>query len=1190
MEIGDQIKESALQFSLWTAVYIVAYFLIRGFNFLGDSLSDFVGDESETSTDTSAKQNSALRQAISSSGLTVEIKHSLAITESPNAVDLALIAVLCSTAALWVHTRMSFRGFLLPKNDPNREKSPSEIEAEAEEARRLKKRSMIRFPQRPLGDRPRGNNESVWKTVMNRERTGGIGFRRMEHVPKPLVESVDSRFQRIPSLVMRMEKTFRSIMAAYCTNGDRCTCVGRHPADASLSRQQTTRLLEEASALVREALRVVCAPLEEAESLDPQILKPEQACQFTTCGGGTLLAEFLLCTIPREYQGRGKRWAWLDKVEEPSHADEIAIWHTWYHSLELLREVSLCSQGFSKELALNKDFVVLIFNLLRVSRLFDAALILCEEVVCAPTPQPFDLATLSNIDEIIKGFSSDELTMVCRVLVLLVHEPEAPSNMGEPPVAMALLRSRAKALNKNSTVQRNQRLLADKPILLRRLVHVLRLQAPMFPGESNDDVDENGKRYMTYQEINEALQRHAVFMELLQVFRNAGMPAMEFLQAMRGYMTQQMGHHVIDMARVLVDRYNMNQILGDGDWKQMPPPLDMEKISAIVEASLSGPRNESAQDREQAHANADDAASVDQRIASLEELLKGSQECEGALREETGGGEDAEGAANSTRTSNISPEIKHLIRSMRRLPISAIFDGDHGGAGVEGNDLDEGMGMFDNDGQGALPEDTAMMNAAAALNAALNVPGDEDEERAATERARLEFVSKQVEVLFMLAMLAGSGRKSVVNQQLAKFNIIGMLSRLFHKLQWEASDEESAHQRLHGANCQCNPIATIKIQFLRLVHNFCDREGSERTNKRLLLSSHDLRVTQLLFRHEGSLSVQLATELNNDPQRYNPEDPMQVGLLYKLVKVMMLEDPNSQHRFWIASTVEAYLRSGTIEEQLLFSAWGITTHILEQMLDSGFKGPGMLQTNFDLLGELLKFNVAQFEFVEAYLGPDRVQSLMRLAVTHLIDSNVFLRTVMLSLSHLSKTHPDIEDRLQMGRFLREHRITILQSLMTVITLETTSQENMCCLNTALLILMFAHRRGKLTHYLQAVDELEPSHREKLIAAWEEKGEMPDRSGHPDPEARESLAVEDGVGFPAQGSPALVNFRRLLWFWRIYYVQSCGLDSSSLAASSSIPFQDWLDIVELLCKDDGSFSSLLRKGQRFEVPSLLDLLN
>jgi hypothetical protein len=56
---------------------------------------------------------------------------------------------------------------------------------------------------------------------------------------------------------------------------------------------------------------------------------------------------------------------------------------------------------------------------------------------------------------------------------------------------------------------------------------------------------------------------------------------------------------------------------------------------------------------------------------------------------------------------------------------------------------------------------------------------------------------------------------------------------------------------------------------------------------------------------------------------------------------------------------------------------------------------------------------------------------------------------------------------------------------------------------------------------------------------------------------------------------MLNFRELLWFWREYYLRR-GRDRLSIEFSSRIAFPYWIGLVDILCKDDGSPSSLLSR--------------
>jgi hypothetical protein len=86
--------------------------------------------------------------------------------------------------------------------------------------------------------------------------------------------------------------------------------------------------------------------------------------------------------------------------------------------------------------------------------------------------------------------------------------------------------------------------------------------------------------------------------------------------------------------------------------------------------------------------------------------------------------------------------------------------------------------------------------------------------------------------------------------------------------------------------------------------------------------------------------------------------------------------------------------------------------------------------------------------------------------------------------------------------------------------------------------------------------------------------------HPAPYARRaSLTRRSSVSF-IQGertggrNDILRSFREVLWFWNEYYAHR-GRDRLSLEFSSHLRFQEWMEVVSLLCADDGSPTSLMQ---------------
>lgn len=174
-------------------------------------------------------------------------------------------------------------------------------------------------------------------------------------------------------------------------------------------------------------------------------------------------------------------------------------------------------------------------------------------------------------------------------------------------------------------------------------------------------------------------------------------------------------------------------------------------------------------------------------------------------------------------------------------------------------------------------------------------------------------------------------------------------------------------------------------------------------------------------------------------------------------------------------------------------------------------------------------------------------------VTHLTDSNVFIR----SMFYLIEKH-DVHQQLFSSssstltkestttsvwhdpviQFFHENVFEILKNLMTIVTLEDINHETICCLNTAITMYIFAHRRNQLAQVLTRVE---------------------DRC------SKTNDASFDKV---------CRNFRRLLWFWHEYYdLWTSRRDRVSLETSSHIAFTEWTVVIALLCQDTRSSTCL-----------------
>uniref|UniRef100_A0A8B9LK03 Transient receptor potential cation channel, subfamily C, member 4 associated protein a n=1 Tax=Astyanax mexicanus TaxID=7994 RepID=A0A8B9LK03_ASTMX len=387
----------------------------------------------------------------------------------------------------------------------------------------------------------------------------------------------------------------------------------------------------------------------------------------------------------------------------------------------------------------------------------------------------------------------------------------------------------------------------------------------------------------------------------------------------------------------------------------------------------------------------------------------------------------------------------------------------------------------------------------------------------------------KVEVLYVLCVLLMGRQRNQVHRMLAEYRLIPGLNNLFDKLIWRRQPSSHTLHR-QNQNCDCSPEISFKIQFLRLLQSFSDHHE----NKYLLLNGQELNELSAISLKANIPEVEAL--VNTDR---NLVCDGKKGLLTRLISVMKKEPVDSSFRFWQARAVESFLRGATsYADQIFLLKRGLLEHILFCIIDSGCKSRDVLQSYFDLLGELMKFNIDAFKRFNKYVNTDeKFQMFLSQINSSLVDSNMLVRCIVLSLDRFEGQAEDIkvvevlsECRLLSYMSQVENRLSFLFRLINIINVQTLTQENVSCLNTSLVVLMLARWRGKLPFYLGALKEKEYS--EKYPGCL------------------------------------LNNFHHLLRFWQHHYLNK-DKDSTCLENSSCIPFTYWKETVTVLLSSDRS---------------------
>jgi len=300
-------------------------------------------------------------------------------------------------------------------------------------------------------------------------------------------------------------------------------------------------------------------------------------------------------------------------------------------------------------------------------------------------------------------------------------------------------------------------------------------------------------------------------------------------------------------------------------------------------------------------------------------------------------------------------------------------------------------------------------------------------------------------------LLIGKHRKQIQNE-LAEMEMIPRLSILMDRFVWKSNsgrNNRTWNIVEHFNECDCSPEVAVKIQFLRLIHSFCDQNPY----KHLLLTPcelDELRRIKPLFTpinsfHSSSEAAIVnppplldASNLRSEEPSIDPSTIVQAGtsdtdtinhagpssqdhqiipttytsprlknklmchgthgLLSKIVEVLRKEPTQSTFRFWLCRAIESFLRGRiSYADQIFLLRRGLLQHLTSGIINTEHRTNlrrEIIQSSFDLLGEIIKFNIDACEELDAILTTEaKLKKTMLLINDNLVDSNMFIRYI-----------------------------------------------------------------------------------------------------------------------------------------------------------------------------------------------------
>jgi hypothetical protein len=346
----------------------------------------------------------------------------------------------------------------------------------------------------------------------------------------------------------------------------------------------------------------------------------------------------------------------------------------------------------------------------------------------------------------------------------------------------------------------------------------------------------------------------------------------------------------------------------------------------------------------------------------------------------------------------------------------------------------------------------------------------------------------------------------------------------------------------HGKGCKCDSDAALKIQFLRLIYSYCSRDDSNINNKFNLISSSDLKrifqnnyLTLFYFyffknyqkfmdnesikfnqnfhrmkilvkkyfhsyfvknsfigdynfneEYDDKMQFMIINQLNLDNLSnfidYFNKNYDSVGLLMKLILKYIQECHYSSSKFWLASCIEVMIRgNNTFFQYFISTNTGLIPYLIYDIIYTKNDEAQILQLSFDILGELIKFNRANFMLLNYYFIDQNEFKMFTKKIIdqkYLIDSNVFLRSVIISIYKFnieddslptsSQNRQIFTSNCKICCFVDKNLTTIFNSLIKIVKPDDINQTNISCINTALLILIMNKIKGKLGSFLQVI--------------------------------------------------------------------------------------------------------------------------
>jgi len=221
------------------------------------------------------------------------------------------------------------------------------------------------------------------------------------------------------------------------------------------------------------------------------------------------------------------------------------------------------------------------------------------------------------------------------------------------------------------------------------------------------------------------------------------------------------------------------------------------------------------------------------------------------------------------------------------------------------------------------------------------------------------------------------------------------------------------------------------------------------------------------------------------------------GLLNKIIALLKQVHGNSTYHFWLCSCIKSVLRGFNSFHQIFVAHNGLLYHLFNQIIKNEITKSNHIQISYDLIAEIVQFNKYNVVFLEHLADAfDWSHLIYQKVKLNIIDSNVFLRSIILSHEQFSvhQKKQDEENKkilkeslesLKLLKLLNKEKSSWFNLLVETVTLDIFNHDSnfrvflwktnilfqdICCVNTALIIAIFAQSNGKMNELLDTLKD------------------------------------------------------------------------------------------------------------------------